>query len=304
MNEAPVTQPKAGRKRAISIERRTALGGYLFLLPWLAGLILFVIYPLLYSMYMSFHRVRFTGKGMVLEPLGWGNYTYIFLSDNVFVASILGVLKNSLFIIPIIVVFAFFVAILLNLKFPGRFFFRGIFFLPVIFGTGQVIMQVFGVAGAGKLELLERYNVAGAVADNLPQIWAEPVMSVLNAFVLILWYSGVQMLIFISGLQTIGTSVYEAAKIDGATPWETFWKITLPAMTPFIVLNLIYTIVDMFTLPLVNPIMDLILGNMSKPQLGYGYASAQGWVYFLFMFAMLLIVLFASRKWVYYAGKR
>ncbi|BBH18996.1 ABC transporter permease [Paenibacillus baekrokdamisoli] len=298
-------QPKLiKRGRFINMERRTALGGYLFLLPWLIGLALFVIYPLMYSMYMSFHRVNFTGKGMVLKPIGWDNYTYAFFSDNVFIAAILSTLKSSLFIIPIIVVFAFFVAILLNLKFPGRFFFRGIFFLPVIFGTGQVIMQIFGVASAGRLEMLDRYNIVEFVTENLPMVWAEPVLSVLNSFVLILWYSGVQILIFISGLQTIGVSVYEAAKIDGATPWVTFWKITLPAMTPFILLNLIYTMVDMFTLPLVNPIMDMILGNMSNSQLGYGYASAQGWIYFIFMFAMLLLVLLVTRRLVYYAGKR
>ncbi|MCQ6563539.1 carbohydrate ABC transporter permease [Paenibacillus mendelii] len=298
-------QPERKKRAwAITMEGRTAIGGYLFLLPWLVGLVLFVLYPLFYSMYMSFHRVRFTGEGMVLERPGWDNYTYAFFSDNVFVAAILGTLKNSLFIIPIIVVFAFFVAILLNLKFPGRFFFRGIFFLPVIFGTGQVIMQIFGVASAGRLEMLDRYNVAIFITNNLPEVWAEPVLSVLNSFVLILWYSGVQILIFISGLQTIGISVYEAAKIDGATPWETFWKITLPAMTPFILLNLIYTIVDMFTLPLINPIMEMIVENMSKPQLGYGYASAQGWIYFIFMFALLLLVLLISRRWVYYAGKR
>lgn len=291
------------KKSRLSIETQHALSGYLFLIPWLVGLGLFVLYPLGYSLYMSMQKVRFTGTGMKFEFKGLQNYSYAFLSDNTFVTGLLGILKNSVLVIPIIVMFSLFVAVILNLKFPGRMAFRAIFFLPVIFSTGQVLAEIFNEK-AGSLDMLANYDIAGFVAANIPKIWADPIMTVLNLFVVILWYSGVQILIYLAGLQTIGSSVYEASLIDGATPWEIFWKITLPALTPFILLNVIYTIVDLFTVPLLNPVLNMIVTNMSNPTLGYGYAAAQGWIYFLMVFAILLAVLGLSRRLIHYGGER
>lgn len=287
----------------MSLEARQAITSYIFLLPWLIGLALFVLYPLGYSLYMSFHRVRFTGEGMVMEPYAFSNFTYIFWGDNQFVPILMNVFKNSVVIIPVIIIFALFISILLNQRFPGRMFFRAIFFLPVIFGTGQVLSEIF-FQNAGGMELAQQYDIATFIATRVPSFWATPILTVLNMFVLILWYSGVQILIFLSGLQTISKTVYEASRIDGATKWEMFWKITLPAMSPFIVLNIIYTVVDMFTLPLINPILQLIVANMQNPTLGYGYASAQGWVYFIVIFVFLAVVLGLSRRYVHYAGER
>ncbi|MFK7693994.1 carbohydrate ABC transporter permease [Paenibacillus sp. HJGM_3] len=295
--------PFRRRKSRMSIETQHALSGYLFLVPWLVGLGLFVLYPLGFSLYMSLQKVRFTGSGMKFEFKGLQNYSYAFLSDNTFVTALLNILKNSALVIPIIVIFSLFVAVLLNLKFPGRMAFRAVFFLPVIFSTGQVLTEIFNQK-AGSLDMLASYDIAGFIAANVPKIWADPILTVLNLFVVILWYSGVQILIYLAGLQTIGASVYEASLIDGATPWEIFWKITLPALTPFILLNVIYTIVDLFTVPLLNPVLNMIVTNMSNPQLGYGYAAAQGWIYFVMVFVILLAVLGLSRRFTHYGGER
>lgn len=295
--------PFRRRKSRMSIEAQHALSGYLFLIPWLVGLGLFVLYPLGFSLYMSLQKVRFTGSGMKFEFKGLQNYSYAFLSDNTFVTALLNILKNSALVIPIIVIFSLFVAVLLNLKFPGRMAFRAVFFLPVIFSTGQVLTEIFNQK-AGSLDMLANYDIAGFIAANVPKIWADPILTVLNLFVVILWYSGVQILIYLAGLQTIGASVYEASLIDGATPWEIFWKITLPALTPFILLNVIYTIVDLFTVPLLNPVLNMIVTNMSNPQLGYGYAAAQGWIYFVMVFVILLAVLGLSRRFTHYGGER
>ncbi|WP_409343241.1 carbohydrate ABC transporter permease [Paenibacillus sp. MBLB4367] len=291
------------RRSRLSIETQQAISGYLFLVPWLIGLGVFVLFPLGFSLYMSFQKVRFTGDGMKFEFKGWENYSYAFLSDNTFVAALAGIMKNTLLVIPIIVLFSLFVAILLNMKFKGRMAFRAVFFLPVIFSTGQVLSEIFNQK-AGSLDMLNKYDIAGFVSANVPTFWADPILTVLNLFVVILWYSGVQILLYLAGLQTIGTSVYEASLIDGATPWEMFWKITLPALTPFILLNVVYTIVDMFTVPLLNPVLNMIVTNMSVPTLGYGYASAQGWIYFTIVFLVLLAVLGLSRKFVHYSGER
>lgn len=282
------------------MEHREAFSAYLFLIPWLTGLGLFVLYPLIYSLYMSFQNVTITGDGLIMKPVGWENYKKAFLVDNKFSLALATYLKESLFMIPIIVLFALFVSIMLNIRFPGRTFFRVVFFLPVIFATGQVLSEMFA-QGAGGLSIVEQYNIKPVLTQYLSAALAGPLLAVLDKILLILWYSGVQVLIFLAGLQTIGRTVFEAAEIDGASPWEIFWKITLPAITPFILLNTIYTIVDLFTFPF-SPILSQIIDNMKYT--GYGYASALGWIYFSIVFVIILLVLLLSRKFVKYAGER
>ncbi|MNC33508.1 Lactose transport system permease protein LacF [compost metagenome] len=189
--------------------------------------------------------------------------------------------------IPVILIFSLLISIMLNRTFPGRLFFRGVFFLPVIFTTGEVINE-FISQGKGSMGFLERYNVASYINDLLPNSWATPIMAVMSSIVLVLWYSGVQILLFLAGRQTISPTVYEAARIDGATPWETFWKITLPGMIPFILLNCIYTIVDLFTFP-TNPVISKVSTS------DYGLSSALAWIYFgvIFIFLMIMFVIFS-----------
>lgn len=280
------------RKRTLPFELREAFSAYALLTPWLIGLGMFVLYPLAYSLFMSFQEVRFTGDGMVMKPIGFLNYKNAFLQDNQFSLSLINYLKETLLIVPIIVLFALFVGIMLNMKFPGKGLFRAIFFLPVIFATGQVLTEIF-YQGATGLSILDQYNIRPYIENNVPQVFAEPLLAVLNKFVIVLWYSGVQIIIIVAGLQTIGKPVYEAAGIDGASPWETFWKITLPALTPFILLNTIYTVVDLFTFPF-SPILDLIKHHMQYT--GYGYASALGWTYFSIVFVVILLVLWFFRR--------
>lgn len=283
---------RSKKARVLTIDAKEALAGYLFLLPWLIGIGLFVAYPFVASLYMSFTKVRVTGQGLKLDWIGWENYTNAFIKDNQYAVILMNEFKQTAISIPIIIVFALGAALLLNLKFPGRMLFRTIFFLPVIFATGQVLLEIFG-QGAGGLSLLDQYDIKGYLMYNLPASLSVPIIGVLDTFVLILWYSGVQVLIFIAGLQTIGRPVYEAAMIEGANRWETFWKITLPALAPFILLNLIYTIVDMFTFPF-GRILQYINGNTLSGN--YGYASALSWTYFAIILVFILAVGLFARK--------
>jgi ABC-type sugar transport system permease subunit len=118
---------------------------------------------------------------------------------------------------------------------------------------------------------------------------------VIDSFLIILWYSGVQMLILIAGMQSVNPSVYEAATIDGAGKWESLWLITLPNLVPFILLATIYTVVDQFTAPF-NKIMDFIMGHMNNVKTGYGYASAISFLYFLLILGMIGIVFLMFRR--------
>jgi len=263
-----------GRQRG-----REALRGYLFLTPWLIGIGCFVCYPLFYSIYISFHKVSVAkdGSGLAYEWIGWGNYSYSFLKDNIFPIEMLSFLRELLFIVPITVIFSLLVAVMLNQKFRGRMFFRMIFFLPVIFATGEVLTELFS-QGQGSIPFGDQYDIEGFIYGMFSPGIAGTIISVISRFIIILWSSGIQIIIFLAAFQTIPKSTFEAARIDGVTPWESFWKITFPVIVPFIVLNLIYTLVDQATSPF-NPIIEHIMNNMSDVKTGYGYASALGWIY-------------------------
>ncbi|MCS7458961.1 sugar ABC transporter permease [Paenibacillus doosanensis] len=273
------------RKYKLSSATLRKVEGSLFIAPWVIGFLAFIAFPLAYSFYMSFNRVKITASGVEYSPVGFQYYREILFADGgLLYNDLLPFLRQALIMIPVIVVFSLLIAILLNQKFFGRSFFRVIFFLPVIFSTGQII-QEFITQGEGTLALVQEFEVGSYINTYLPKAWAAPLVSVISSFVLILWYSGVQILIFLAGRQTISTSVYEAARIDGADPWETFWKITLPGLTPFILLNLIYTVVDLFTFPS-NPIISKV--NTTN----YGLSSALAWIYFMIVLIFLGIVLY------------
>jgi len=258
--------------------------GSFFIAPWIIGFIAFVAFPLVYSLYMSFNLVKITVTGVQSSWVGIQYYREILFSDGgLLYDDLFPFLREALVIIPIILVFSLMISILLNMKFQGRGLFRVIFFLPVIFSSGQIIDE-FMEQGEGALTIIEDLKMDTFLQQYLPDMWLSPVQNVIGSFVLVLWYSGVQILIFLAGRQTISGSVYEAARMDGADPWSIFWKITLPGMAPFVFLNLIYTIVDLFTYPS-NP----IIGKVTTEN--YGLSSALAWIYFMIVLLFIGIVL-------------
>ncbi|MCD9026179.1 sugar ABC transporter permease [Cohnella sp. NL03-T5] len=250
--------------------------------------------PLGWSLFMSFNKVVPSQGGFKYNFIGLQNFKDAFVKDNVFPIQLIEYVQEMLIMIPVIVIFSLLVSLLLNQSFPGRFLFRAVFFLPVIFATGQVLTELFS-QNAGKIPFLDQYDLEPVIRSYVGQEFAKPILSVLNKTIIVLWYSGVQILIYIAGYQTIPKSVYEAIRIDGASPWDSFWKITLPAMVPFISLNALYTIVDLFTFPL-NPVLEHVKNNMFKPDTGYGYATALAWIYFAIIFVLLALVLWMFNR--------
>ncbi|RIX53150.1 sugar ABC transporter permease [Paenibacillus nanensis] len=282
LKPGPGTGKRLGRRKSPAARRK--LEGSLFIAPWVIGFLTFVAFPLAYSLYMSFHQVRITVTGVNTSYVGTQYFREILFADGgLLYDDLFPFLKEALVMIPIIIVFSLMIAILLNLKFWGRAAFRVIFFLPVIFASGQIIGE-FIAQGEGSLSIITSLQMDAVLANYLPPSWAGPIGNVIGSFVLVLWYSGVQILIFLAGRQTISPSVYEAARIDGADPWSTFWKITLPGMVPFIFLNVIYTIVDLFTYP-TNP----IIGKVTTEN--YGLSSALAWIYFILVLLFIAIAL-------------
>ena len=275
---------------------RKAIAGYMFILPWIIGFVVFSAYPMFFSLYMSFCKVYVTTTGIVTQFIGWLNYNYAFFTDPTFIQTLVTFLQSALFEIPVIIIFSLFVALLINQPIRMKGFFRAIFFLPVIISSGEVINQLFS-QGAGTLPLVKSYGIIAFIQANIGPAWSTPIIAVIQQLVLVLWYSGVQILIFLAGLQKVSSQTYEAAAIDGASPWQSFWKITLPEVKPFILVNLIYTTVDLFTNSL-NQVVILIQQDMFNITIGgYGYSSALAWIYFLVIFLIIiLMILFFGRN--------
>lgn len=285
-------------RRGLSMAGRRTIEAWCFLIPWLIGLCLFFIWPIFVSMRLSFSDiVKF--KGFVMEWVGLANYEYIFFFDVNFVPMFLQTVRDTLLNTPICIVFSLVIAILLNRKMVGRGFFRAAFFIPVLLGSGYVMRQMLGM-GADGMTLTTGIVVPELISDLLGHQLTEFLQGVLDRITVVLWKSGVQIVLFLAGLQGISTSLYEAARVDGATEWEMFWKITLPLISPVILMNLVYTIVAFFT-DSTNPLVDYIF-DQSFTRMEFGYSAAMGWVYFLFAFALSGVVLAVAGKLVFNQG--
>lgn len=280
------------------LERRYARMGYIFMIPWFIGAAVFLAYPLGSSFWYALNNIRITPLGRIFSFVGQGNFTQILIQDPDFMIYLVDYLTSTIISTPIIVVFALIIAMMLNMKIKGKGFFRLIFFLPVIIVSGP-ILGMLTAEGAGSISAIDTQSLTSAISSVLPDIIAKPISDVFNNMITTLWYSGVQILIFLSGLQKIDKSMYEAAKIDGGSAWECFWKITLPNLKSMILLNTIYTIVFISNNS-ENPIIVLIEESMfsGTKEKGYGYASAMAWLYSVVVLILvgLFALLLATRK--------
>lgn len=283
------------------LERREARAGLIFIIPWLLGAAAFLAYPLCTSFWYALNNIRITPVGKTFTFLGYGNFTQILLSDADFPVELVDYILSTVISVPIIVVFALIIAMMLNQNIRGKGFFRLIFFLPVIIVSGP-ILGMLTEQGAGSISAIDAQAIGNAISSVLPRMIAEPISELFQNMVTILWYSGVQILIFLSGLQKIDKSMYEAAKIDGGSAWECFWKITLPNLKPMILLNTIYTVVFISSNDQ-NSIIELIQNAMfsGTKEKGYGYASAMAWLYTVVVLVIvgLFALLLTTRKDAY-----
>lgn len=286
------------KAKPLSIRGRRALSGYLFILPFIIGFVFFMAYPLLDSLYMSLCRVELSALGRNPVFIGIENYKKAFTVDPEFNRLLVDELgrmaSNSLATLVV----AFVIALLINQRFKGRALVRAIFFLPVIVSSGVLVgiessntllsgMQALINKSAGTFDIsaemrtiLRLTGVGGGAFDIVFQL-IDSVYDIVIA-------SGIQIVVFLSGLQTISTTLYEAADVEGCTKWESFWKITFPIISPLLVVNIVYTIIDFFTKSN-NEIMTKITEEMVI-NLDYGFSSAMSWVYFLVTIALVGIV--------------
>lgn len=281
------------KKRYHKLLTPTDKTGLLFVLPFIIGFIWMFMKPLIESLWYTFHRVTAGPDGLVLDPIGFENWKYMTTTDATFVKSLITMASGVVVEILVIMFISIFLAVLLIDKFPGRLFFRTALFLPMIFGAAVLLkaFRYFGGDDALISGMSNNTELTGFVKDIIASFGVltpliEKFTQYAGTLFNLLWSTSLQIIIFIIGLQAIPSHLYEVAKMEGATKWETFWKITFPLLTPSILLCLIYSIVDYFNSS-TNPIVMLIDENMIAR---LDYACTQSWAYATMIFVLVLIV--------------
>ncbi|GIO13248.1 lactose ABC transporter permease [Cohnella xylanilytica] len=301
------------RQARSSFQQRKARTGLLFLTPWILGFIFFFLVPIVNSIRYSFNDLKASDNGYSLTFEGWSNYSQALYVDANFVRNLTTVVTNMVVNVPLIIIFSLFIAVLLNQKFFGRSFTRAIFFLPVILASGIMV----SINNAGFMQQIMNASLAsgdpsgGSVNGFLQSIELrgmlldigvnESIVNYLTGAVdriyEIISQSGVQIIIFLAGLQSISPSLYEASRIEGATGYEAFWKITFPMVSPLILTNLVYTIIDSF----LNNKVTQQINSIAFQTLDFGLSSAMAWIYFTIIAAILAIsVILVSRRVFYH----
>ena len=299
-----------GRKG--SLDARRARAGYLFTLPFILGIVLVYIPILLDSIWFSFNKeipdVNNPGQ-FTLQFVGWDYYKAAF-DTPAFTEKLLEGVQQLVFEVPAIIIFALFIAVVLNQKMLGRAAFRAIFFVPVIISTGfmetllnntSLVDQMEGGVNTG-----DNQNTGSEIisALDVEKLFGEMkvgtelvayVVAIVNNVYQYINYSGVQMLIFLAGLQSISPSIYEASQIEGATGWETFWKITFPMISPMILVNAIYSAINAFTRT-TNPAMRYISGIGVDESL----KAATSWIYFSVVMLIIAAVAGILSTFIFY----
>ena len=318
-NEAKLQQtvsaPKTKKRKIASLDKKKARAGWVFVLPFVIGFLL-VYLPIIWnSIFMSFHSLHIvTGGGYTLEFVGLENYSDALFEDPLFVQTLIEGLKELAFDVPAILIFSLFMAVLLNQKMAGRAVFRAIFFIPVILSTG-IMESIEGqnilgtmMEGSDSIDGSEQSAASEIVSVmdierlfysmKIGKELVEYVVKMINEIYDIVNRSGVQMLIFLAGLQSISPAIYEACRIDGCTSWETFWKITFPMISPMILVNAVYTIIDSFTTDS-NSVMKYI-NSVYQGSDGQVLSSAMAWMYFIIVMLILAAVAGIFSAFVFY----
>lgn len=298
----------AKNKKMNKMRSREARTGYAFISIWLVGFVFLFLRPLAMSFYYTFQKMSITTEGMQYEFVGFENYIYKFRDDIYFFSSTVWPgLSKFVIEVPICVIFSLFIAIVLNQKFKGRTIARALFFLPVIITSGITIQVLRSYGLDTSLETENTYLFASnGVAEllgsmGLPGIIVDVFTEISNKLFDIVWMSGIQILLYLSGLQGIPVSEYEAAQIEGATAWECFWKITWVRISPITLVVIVYSLIDSFTN--VSNVMIKFVYEEYSQRGNLGGSSALGLSYCLVAFVIILLVYALTSRHVFYANE-
>ncbi len=295
------------KKKNAGIVALKARYGMICVSPWILGLILFFVLPVVQSVIYAFCNVSLDSNGMKMSLVGFENFRYILSENADYMDYILQAVIKFSYSFPIILVISLIIALMLNQKFKGRIFFRALYFLPVIIASGAVLGTILAsqTSGVGSIEADE--SISLSMIDTvdlinsfgLPAKISEYAVQIINGITSLIWNCGIQIVLFISGLQTIPPLLYEVSKVEGATKWEEFWFITFPMLSRIIVLVSVFTMVEEMTSQS-NLVMKQAYKFMQSQY--YGESSAMLWFYFIIIGIIMsaLLLLFyrcCMKKW-------
>ncbi len=294
-------------RRKMGYEAKKSFAGFLFILPWLLGFVFIIVRALINSAAYSVSKTTITPGGMELDFIGFDYFVKAFRSDISFPRMLLSSVTDLVYTAPIVLAFSLFMAVILNQNFKGRTIARAIFFIPVIVGSGGIILSYMNddvssslISGSrsamlfssGSFSMITALLEAG-LSPDIVNIISNAISNIFD----LTWKSGLQIVLFIAGLQSVSSQLYEAADVEGASAWEKFWKITFPMVMPILMVNLIYTIIENFT-DYSNSVMQYVV-NIGR-DLDFSYSSALSWIYFVIIGTIIaLVYYFINRKITY-----
>ena len=293
----------------LTLSRKRSLLGLAFIAPWIIGFSFFFLTPLLQSLQFSFSKLTIEPGGYALEPVGWSNFVNALTVDATFNRVLTESVTQMLLNVPMILFFSLFSATLLNQKFRGRIAARAIFFLPVILASNAIaaaeasgLINLIGDASVVNEmgQSTSQYNVRSMVLilsqAGIPIIVSNYIVDVILHIYQIITSSGVQILIFLAALQSVPGAMYEVAKMEGATSYEMFWKITFPLVSPLILTNVIYTIIDSFS---GSAVTEMIFTTAFTTQ-NFGLSAAMSWTYTVIVSLILVVIGYTLSRKVHY----
>ena len=290
--------------KRLSLEQKRARTGYIFILPWLLGLLFFFAVPILTSLMYSFSHVTIVQGGVNTRFAGLSYYKNALFSDERFIPLLVAALKEIAIQVPIIIIFALFISVMLNAEFYGRGLVRSIFFLPLMLSS-SVLLSIINsdsysgdVTGSSSVFMVSSFSIGDILTQaGLPSGLIKYLTSVIDSIFTMTWQSGVQIILFLAALQSIPPSLKEAASVEGATAWEYFWKITVPMISPMILVNIAFTVIDTFT-SYSNGVMEFVTSQAAN--LRYSFSSAVTWIYFVVISLILFVVVGLFSRKVFY----
>src|SRR5574344_1704626 len=301
------------KKSKIGLTKQRSVIGYIFILPFILGFLFFMVKPLGQSLKMALSDVALSITGFSITWNNFANFKRAFTVDPEFNRMLVESITTMIFRSLATIVFSFFVSLILNQKFKGRALVRSIFFMAVILSSGVLVGLEYNNSLMAELKAtIEEAGNSNTITAVLEQILVsntggvngisgkvfKTLFEIIDQIYEVAMASGIQIIIFLSGLQNISPSMYEAADMEGCTSWESLWKITVPMVSPLLLVCWIYTIIDFF-MKTDNQIMEKI-NDMMIIQLNYGYSSALAWIYFLVVMVLIGISSFIISKVVYY----
>lgn len=277
--------------------------GYLFTTHWIIGIAIFFALPLIQSIVFSFSNIEIVGGGIKTSFTGIENYKQILLEDANYEKWVTGSVTSYLYSLPIIILLSMSLALILNQKFRGRLFFRALYFLPVIISTGAVINLIFKTTGSDMSDIgvSDAYSANMISVDDIVKLLgingeiAGFITGTISKIFDLVWSCGIQIVLFLAGLQSVPQSFFEASRVEGATKWEEFWFITFPMLSRVTLLVTIFTMVELIT----SERTTLIKNVYSMMRAGnYDETSAMMWFYFLICGAVMGLVVFLYNRFL------